>query len=68
MAKPIVIAKREGPDWVIDYTNNDTGEAASMSVIGSPTIDDALKEARTSLDAALKDWYVITRIELNKTT
>ena len=66
MAKPVVVAKREGPDWLIDYTDNNTGEPASMSVFGSPTIDDALKEAQSSLDATLKDWYTITRIALSK--
>jgi hypothetical protein len=64
MAKPLVIAKREGPEWSVAYIdkNNDTIE--TMSIYGSPTIEDALKEARASLDATHSDWYTITGAEL----
>jgi len=64
MAKPIVIAKSPSPNWTIRYFDNDTGERASMQVIGSPTIDDALKEAKQSLDAARRD-YTIMEIKLD---
>jgi len=64
MAKPVVIAKRKGFDWRIWYTNNATGDRATMSVFGSATIQDALTEATRSLDASMRDWYMITRIEL----
>lgn len=64
MAKPLVIAKRQGPDWLITYTIDGADRYDTISVIGSPTIDDALKEARESLDASRQDWYTITRAEL----
>jgi hypothetical protein len=64
MAKPLVIAKREGPDWLITYQIDGLDEQDTLMVFGSPTIDDALREARLSLDAARQDWYTITRVEL----
>jgi hypothetical protein len=64
MGKPLVIAKRPGPEWSIDYISHDTDEEHSMSVFGSVTISDALQEARSSLDALMKDWYTITSIKL----
>jgi hypothetical protein len=63
MAKPLVTAKHPSPNWTIWYLDNDTGEQTSMQVIGSPTIDDALAEAKQSLDALHRD-YTIMRIEL----
>lgn len=64
MPKPVIIAKRAGPDWMVHYTDHDTGEPSVVTVFGSPTIDDALKEARFSLDALHQNWYTITQIEL----
>ena len=64
MAKPLVIAKQKGPDWLITYTIDGVDQQDTISVIGSPTIDDALREARLSLDAQKKDWYTITRVAL----
>lgn len=62
MAKPLVIAKREGPDWLITYTIDGLDEEDTVAVFGSPTIEDALKEARLSLDANRQ--YTIIRVEL----
>ena len=64
MAKPLVIAKREGADWLITYTIDGTDGRDTISVFGSPTIEDALKEARLSLDASKQNWYTITSVEL----
>lgn len=64
MAKPIVVAKREGPEWCVVYIDNNTDEEESMSVYGSPTIEDALLEARSSLNANHSDWYTIVGVEM----
>ena len=64
MPKPIVVAKREGPEWCVVYTDDATHEENTMSVFGSPTIEDALQEARSSLNANRADWYTIVGIEL----
>jgi hypothetical protein len=64
MAKPVVIAKRPGPEWVIFYDDNDRQEASTCTVLGSPTIDDAIEEARTSLNEKGTDWYTITSVAL----
>jgi hypothetical protein len=63
MAKPVMIAKRSKPDWTVWYTTHDTDEHASMQVLGSVTIQDALNEAITALDASHRGWYIITKIE-----
>jgi len=63
MAKPIVVAKSDKPEWCVLYEDADTGETESMSVYGSPTIEDALTEARASLDGSKTD-YTIVGIEL----
>jgi hypothetical protein len=68
MAKPLVIAKREGPDWLITYQIDGLDEQDTLMVVGSPTIDDALREARLSLDATKQGWYTITRAELVSTS
>lgn len=62
MTKPIVVAKRPGSDWTVWYTEHESGEELSLSVFGSPTIEDALYEARTSLNAKRQGWYTITKI------
>ena len=64
MAKPVVIAKSPAPEWTVYHTDLTTGEKRCTLVIGSSTIEDALREARASLD--LTGGYMITRIELDK--
>jgi len=64
MAKPVVIAKSPAPDWTVSYVDLDTGDQRVTLVMGSPTIDDALREAKASLD--ITGGYRITRIELEQ--
>jgi hypothetical protein len=66
MAKPLVTAKKPGPSWTVEYHDLDRDQESSIVVIGPALIDDALKEAKTSLDAVRQDWYSITMIELNR--
>lgn len=66
MAKPLVTAKKPGPTWTIEYYDLDRDQQSSIVVIGPAKIDDALKDAKSSLDAVRQDWYNITLIELNR--
>lgn len=68
MAKPIVVAKRQGPDWTVCYTEHESGEELFVSVFGSPTIEEALQDARASLDANHQGWYTITKVQLEEPT
>ena len=57
------IEKRVGPDWVIGYEVIADQVVLAMTVFGSDDIDDALEEARRSLDLAGKDWYRVVSVE-----
>lgn len=45
------IEKRPGPDWTVYYIDLVDGGAESMSVFGSATPEEAVAEARASLNA-----------------
>lgn len=62
MAKPVAIATGKGLDWKVIYTDKH-GEVCEMVVFGNSTIDDALRDARGSLDSTVQD-YVIIAIQL----
>ena len=62
MAKPVVIAKKLGPEWDVRYVAE--GEVAYVRVYGPATVDDALVEVRQALTTAFQDDYVITGVEL----
>ena len=47
----IKIEKRPGPDWEVFYVDNHDGSRERMSVFGSATPEDAIAEARASLNA-----------------
>lgn len=61
MAKPIVIARDTGPEWVVKYIA--AAEVHVFSLYGPPTINAALAQADHALGAQFKD-YTITSIEL----
>lgn len=62
MAKPILIAKKPGPEWSVSYIAQ--SEPNMVSVYGSATIEDALADVRQALRAEFQDDYSITGIQL----
>jgi hypothetical protein len=59
--------KRPGPDWDIFYMDAQDGSRECMSVFGSATPEDAIAEARASLNAfceteAEKDQFEILAV------
>ncbi len=57
-----VFEKNPGPDWRVIYVVLSSGEQLVVSVFGQETIEDALKEARRSLNAAGEGWYRIIAV------
>jgi len=51
-------------DWRVWYVVHETSEELDMLIFDAETIEDALKDARFSLNALQQGWYTIIRVEL----
>jgi hypothetical protein len=50
MKRPFKIEKRRGWDWCIEYLNEDGPDVQVMTVFGAMTPEQAIDDARSSLD------------------
>ena len=61
------IEKRPGPDWDVFYVDVHNGTTECMSVFGSSTPEEAIAEARSSLNVSCeteeeKNWFEILAV------
>lgn len=54
LTRPVKVEKRPGYDWTITFQWED-GEPEAMAVFGVLTIEEAVREARSSLESIEED-------------